>query len=764
MNKAITDGLVLNPPAFAQGLDVWSSGDGVPGSDTYDGAANAAFVPADQDFGGCLELLKSTSDVQKLRHMGQTQLLPGCYLQIKARVKAISGNLPSVRIAAWAGNGSGQNVGGVVQVAPSVQLQSYGDVVEVSAIVGTGARDGVDMAWGTEAVYGHFGLDLTGSTGGVVRIDDIEIEDITGAFLRDMLSVVDVTDFGAVGNGSTDDSQAFTDASQAANGRTVYVPEGVFFLGDDVTIDAPVRFEGRVTMPVDKRLTLRHRFDFPTYAEAFKDEVEAFKKAVQALMNSSDHEGLDLGGRRIQVDAPIDMQAAVDNKDVFQIRRVIRNGQFDAVNSSAWDTEVVTSAGTYSASNDRTLTNVVNVANIPVGSLVEGNGVGREIYVTDKNVGAGTVTLTQPLYGAPTTQTYTFRRFKYVLDFGGFQNLTRFVLCGIDFLCNGRASGVMIPQGGSIFTLQDCILNRPKDRGLTSAGVGCQGMILEHCQFLSPDGSQRVQDRTSVGFNANKNDVKVRNCRAQKWKHFGVLGGTGNLFIGNHWFQGDEEPDGLATGGIVFTSPNLKSAITGNYIDNNFIEWTNEWDPSPDWNNQFSFGGLTMTGNIFTCNDVFRDFTWLVIKPYGTGHFVHGLNVTANVFRSLTDTITRVEKVDDSIAPLDVGRMRNVVWQGNTYNGIAEQTISPVTVRYQQNSDAQNWNIPFSPYLPFGGRAKSCESVLPNGQIVKGSNVQVTDFPYISLNQGTNEDEIRLTWSEACRGEVIVTARVDNPL
>ena len=52
MNKAITDGLVFMPPAFANGLDVWSSGDGVPGDPTYQGSPNAALVPADQDFAG----------------------------------------------------------------------------------------------------------------------------------------------------------------------------------------------------------------------------------------------------------------------------------------------------------------------------------------------------------------------------------------------------------------------------------------------------------------------------------------------------------------------------------------------------------------------------------------------------------------------------------------------------------------------------------------------------------------------------------------
>ena len=98
MNKAITDGLVFMPPDFSDGLGVWSSEDGTPGAATYDGAVNAALVPADQDFGGCIELLK-TDNTQKLRYMGQTTILPGCYLRVTARVKPISGNLPSVRIA-----------------------------------------------------------------------------------------------------------------------------------------------------------------------------------------------------------------------------------------------------------------------------------------------------------------------------------------------------------------------------------------------------------------------------------------------------------------------------------------------------------------------------------------------------------------------------------------------------------------------------------------------------------------------------------------
>ena len=68
MNKAITDGLLLTPAPFANGLDVYSSGDGTPGSDTYENSGNGAFVPADQDFGGALEVLK-TIGTQRVRYL-----------------------------------------------------------------------------------------------------------------------------------------------------------------------------------------------------------------------------------------------------------------------------------------------------------------------------------------------------------------------------------------------------------------------------------------------------------------------------------------------------------------------------------------------------------------------------------------------------------------------------------------------------------------------------------------------------------------------
>ncbi len=762
MNKAITDGLALMPPAFADGLNAWSSGNGTPGSATYDGAANAAFVPADPDFGGCLEMVK-TDTTQKLRFMGQTPILPGCYLRIAARIKALSGNLPDVRIAGWAATGAGGHVGGLDQTGAAVALTAYGSVVEVSAIIGSGNRQGVDMVWGTDPAYGHFGLDLTGPNGGVVRIDDLLIEDVTGVFLRDMFGFVDVRDYGAIGDGSTDDSAAFAAADAAANGRTVLVSPGTYRLGSSVTLDNKVRFEGTVTAAADVMLILRRSFDYNTYLDAFGDEVLAFRKAWQALLNTPEHESLDLCGRRIELSGPVDMQAAVPNRAGYEIRRVIRNGQFNCVNGAAWDTDTVSSAARYNPNNPRKLTNVANVANVPVGALIEGKGVGREVYVTAKSIGAGELSLSQPLWGPDGNQTYTFKRFKYALDFSGFTKISKITIEDVEFQCAGRASAILLATVGETFHVRDCYFSRPRDRGITSIGSGCQDLQIDRCHFNSNEQSVDAPARVSVAFNVNANDAKIRNNRFQRFRHTGILHGGGHIIVGNHVFQGDGVTDGPRLSGITLTDTNSSTIFTGNYIDNCYIELANEHDEAPDFGNEYSFGGVTITGNIFFTSDCAAAFSFIVIKPYGPGHFLQGLSVTGNTFKSISGSIDRVERVDTTHADLDYFRTRNVVFEGNTFNAVNAPCYNPVTLEFNQQSDAATWTLNFGDHLPFRGNARTVSSVVTRSDIRTASNARLFAMPTAVINAGADHDYVQLEWPEACRGRVFVTARADKP-
>ena len=107
---------------------------------------------------------------------------------------------------------------------------------------------------------------------------------------------------------------------------------------------------------------------------------------------------LDLGGRQVALSAPVDVAAVAGVAEGFGIHRVIANGQISLTAGSAWDSASVTSQASYSMGQATKLTAVANVAQIEIGARVSGAGVGREVYVTAKNVGAGKVTLSQPLW------------------------------------------------------------------------------------------------------------------------------------------------------------------------------------------------------------------------------------------------------------------------------------------------------------------------------------------------------------------------------
>lgn len=751
----------FTPAPYAAGLTAYSNGDGTSGSSSYATSGNGVFVPADQDFGGALEILK-TDATQQLRYKGQTPIIPGSYLQVKARVKALSGNLPSVRIAAYAATSGGGAVSGVVTQGTLVPLTSYGEVVEVSAIIGIGNRDGVDMIWGATAAYGHFGIDLVGQNGGVVRVDDIEINDASHLFLGDMVATVDVRDFGALGDGVTDDTAAFEAANTAANGRTVLIPQGVFRLNGDVTFDTPTKFEGTVTMPTEAILLLRRNFDFPNYMEAFGNEELAFKKAFQALLNNSDHESLDLGGRKIALTAPIDLQAAVPNRTRYETRRAIHNGQLIALAGGDWDTTTITAQATYSTSDSRTLKNVANIANIEIGSHVSGTGVGREIYVRDKNVARGELTLNGPLYDAEGTQNFTFRRYKYMLDFSGFDVIAKFVLHNIEFQCQEYCSGIMLAGAGTIFTVRDCFITTPKDRGITSMGGGCQGMFVERCQFLSSENDLPVSQRTSIALNVNANDVKLRNCRSERFRHFAVLSGQNHLISGNHFFQGDSVNGGIRSAGVVLAEAYASCVFTNNYVDNATFEWTNERDPSPAFNGGFSFSSMDITSNIFLSGEVATSFSYILIKPYGAGHFINGLNVAGNRFRSINGYVDRVERVDTSFADLNFTRMRNIRFTGNSFHGVSKPVTNPYILETEQNSNEQTWVIETGAGLPFEGRSLSVDAVIVRGGVRNAGNALNYDNPFVRAQQGPNADQVHVVWSEPVRGKIAVTTRMDN--
>jgi hypothetical protein len=227
----------------------------------------------------------------------------------------------------------------------------------------------------------------------------------------------------------------------------------------------------------------------------------------------------------------------------------------------------------------------------------------------------------------------------------------------MEFLCAGFCSGLMLPLDGIVFQIRDCYFTGPKDRGVTSAGGGCQGMQIDRCQFISHEQPLRVQDRTAIAFNTNCSDVKIRDNRAVKFLHFGVMGGSGNILSGNHFFQGDDETSGLRSAGLILTRTNARTTLSGNYIDNCFVEWGNEHDAEPAMQGEFSFHGLTVSANMFFATNATPFMKFIVVKPYGPDHYINGLSVTDNLFKETNGPVLEaVEGVDTSVASLDLTR------------------------------------------------------------------------------------------------------------
>jgi len=395
---------------------------------------------------------------------------------------------------------------------------------------------------------------------------------------------------------------------------------------------------------------------------------------------------------------------------------------------------------------------------------VEGNGVGREVYVTARNMAAGRLTLSQPLFDAAGTQVYTFRRFKYMLDFSGFGDVSRMVFSEVDFQCTGDCSGVLLPPQGSANHFRDCFITRPKDRGITSHGEGDQGMMIDRCQFLSDESPVASTARVSIGLNTNANDVKLRDNRIVHFRHFAVIGGSSSIITGNHLFQGDATQNAVRMPGIVLTRTNNRGTITGNYIDNAFIEWTNETEQFPTRQGGFSFSALSMTNNVFLASNTTPAFRFIVIRPFGADHFVDGLAVTGNTFRMIGTDITRVEGIDTSFATMDFDRFQNVRFSENAFNNIDIEVSNPLIVNHEEESAQEVWDVQFNDALPFRGFAQTVESILPKGPIRDGGNDFYWGMPYYIAKQGPDSRRVRLHWERPVSGTVTMRVRMDDPL
>lgn len=84
----------------------------------------------------------------------------------------------------------------------------------------------------------------------------------------------------------------------------------------------------------------------------------------------------------------------------------------------------------------------------------------------------------------------------------------------------------MAPSG-SQFQIRDCHITKP--RAIVASpllAMAARGHDDRPLPVHLGRAQLRSQDRQSIGFNANANDLKIRDNWAMRFRHFGILGGS----------------------------------------------------------------------------------------------------------------------------------------------------------------------------------------------------------------------------------------------
>ena len=151
-----------------------------------------------------------------------------------------------------------------------------------------------------------------------------------------------------------------------------------------------------------------------------------------------------------------------------------------------------------------------------------------------------------------------------------------------------------------------------------------------------------------------------------------------------------------------------------------------------------------------------------MVKPHGAGHFLNGVSITGNKFRSTNGAIDRAERVDTSFSDLDRSRFKDVDFRGNSYHNVSVQVSNPLWVDFTQASHSGVWTIDTGGRLPFEGWSRRVDSVTLTGQLRNGNNVISYDTPSAFGQIGTDSRRVELRWSQAYRGDVRVGVRIDT--
>jgi len=472
-----------------------------------------------------------------------------------------------------------------------------------------------------------------------------------------------------------------------------------------------------------------------------------FKAALKDLFNLT-YYSLDLEGRKIVLDAPLDMATITGLTSKADWRR-ITNGKitpsssFPAVSTVTKTTDCDMTAGS------EVITNITSTADLLAWMEVSGTGIPRSTFV--KSVDSSTqVTLTRKAMTTGANRTLVFKRHRFIFDFTGFTVLNRFTFDSLNFDLDELASGYLGSQADDIIEFRGCRIVRPETYGICQPDAG-GGLVVDGCDFLTADSAVAPGSRTRIGIACN-GDCRIINNRLAYFKHALIVRAGSAQVIGNHPFSGMSTAS-VHTAGMIFQQAS-RHTITGNYIDNGWLEFTNEtfaYNPAAD------IGGATVVGNFFTVLASAATELFIVVAPYVANSSFRDLNISGNFFQPLLTggavALTKVTGYDATNGSVDNNTIESIFMQGNLFNNVTTRQENPATAKFQSLTPwgHTTGSASFTGKMPFDINPLG----LAIGLVVKGANT--VGAARVTGRSGGNID---LAWptATAVDTDFIVTA------
>jgi hypothetical protein len=429
--------------------------------------------------------------------------------------------------------------------------------------------------------------------------------------------------------------------------------------------------------------------------------------ALNDLFNLN-YYSLDLEGRRITLDAGLDM-ATITDLTSKAIWKCIYNGE---IRPSA--SYPVHSTGTLTTNCDMTAdsTTVLCTATGTLAADMEvaGTGIPRGTFVTGVTANVS-FTMSRKAMSTDTGRTVTFTKHYPIFDFRGFTSLSKVLFNSLHFNMSDAGACYFCSQDDDIVEFRSCqfvspalwgIVSGVPWRDVTATDHGGGGSIIRDCDFTTNDAGILPVNRTRIGALLH-GDARVEGNRWAYWKHAVIFAGGSNMFLRNHPFSGDTLNSPILAGVIFQRSGN--HVIVGNYFDHGWVEFSNETFAynAPG----VAIGGATITGNRWTTNTTTVAEGFIVLHPFGTGAIPEDLVVVGNIFQPLVSGAgvakTRVDVVDTTDGTLDT----TVAWSGvifahNAFENVTTETHAPPPLKPASSTTPYVWSYDLTGYFPWG--------------------------------------------------------------